>query len=201
MGKWDEPRNRLTASITGRLWPCYFTTLEPIYRKYYYIIGFLKCKGKPILNHFVFNCALLVKRRKLVAIKKCGGKCQYSREGSVTWSKVTFMVPVDPDGWCYIYLVGIIDSTPLSTKWSMNGINSGLLIIVTLLFTFGTTFANRRSKSLTESLPLMLNLPKGVRSITPTFSVTCWYSRLTGSNQFVRRKLGLETQYFNDWKM
>ena len=43
-----------------------------------------------------------------------------------------------------------------------------------------------------ESWPLTVNLPNGDRSITPTFCITCLYSEPTGSNQFVRRKLGLK---------
>lgn len=54
------------------------------------------------------------------------------------------------------------------------------------------TFAKRWSSNRTESWPLMLNLPNGDRSITPTFCITCLYSDPTGSNQFVRRKLGLK---------
>lgn len=60
------------------------------------------------------------------------------------------------------------------------------------VFTLGTTLAKRLSSSVTESRPLMWNFPKGDRSITPTFCITCSYSDPTGSNQFVRRKLGLE---------
>lgn len=54
------------------------------------------------------------------------------------------------------------------------------------LFTFGITFAKRWSSNLMESWPLMLNLPNGDRSITPTLCITCLYSEPTGSNQFVR---------------
>lgn len=73
---------------------------------------------------------------------------------------------------------------------------SYITILITVPFTFGTTFANRWSSSLTESVPFTLNLPNGDRSITPTFSITCLYSRPTGSNQFVRRKLGLKQRIY-----
>ena len=61
-----------------------------------------------------------------------------------------------------------------------------------MLFTLGITFAKTWSNNLMESWPLMLNLPNGDRSITPTLCITCWYSEPTGSNQFVRWKLGLK---------
>lgn len=58
-------------------------------------------------------------------------------------------------------------------------------------FTFGMVLANRRSSSLCESFPFTRNFPKGVRSITPTFSITSLHSLPAGPNQLVRRKLGL----------
>lgn len=59
--------------------------------------------------------------------------------------------------------------------------------------TLGMVLAKRRSKSLCESFPFTMNLPKGVRSITPTFSITSLHSLPTGPNQLVRWKLGLST--------
>lgn len=59
--------------------------------------------------------------------------------------------------------------------------------------TFGMVLANRRSSSLCESFPFTTNFPKGVRSITPTFSITSLHSLPAGPNQLVRRKLGLNT--------
>lgn len=58
-------------------------------------------------------------------------------------------------------------------------------------FTLGIVLANRRSSSLCESFPFTVNFPKGVRSITPTFSITSLHSLPTGLNQLVRLKLGL----------
>lgn len=64
---------------------------------------------------------------------------------------------------------------------------------VEICFTFGMVLANRRSSSLCESFPFTTNFPKGVRSITPTFSITSLYSLPAAPNQLVRRKLGLNT--------
>lgn len=57
--------------------------------------------------------------------------------------------------------------------------------------TFGMELANSRSSSLCASFPFTMNLPKGERSITPTFSITSLHSLPTGPNQFVLLKLGL----------
>ncbi len=59
--------------------------------------------------------------------------------------------------------------------------------------TLGKVLANSRSSSRCESFPFTTNLPKGVRSITPTFSITSLHSLPTGPNQLVRRKLGLSS--------
>lgn len=64
--------------------------------------------------------------------------------------------------------------------------------------TFGMLLANRRSSSFWESFPFTMNFAKGVRSITPTFSITSLHSLPTGPNQLVRRKLGLNTN-MNDF--
>ena len=58
--------------------------------------------------------------------------------------------------------------------------------------TFGMVLANSRSNSFWLSAPLTMNFPNGLRSITPTFSITSLHSLPTGPNQLVRRKLGLQ---------
>lgn len=65
------------------------------------------------------------------------------------------------------------------------------LLFDLLPLTFGKLLANNWSSSLCASVPLTMNLPKGERSITPTFSITSLHSLPTGPNQFVLLKLGL----------
>ena len=59
-----------------------------------------------------------------------------------------------------------------------------------ITITFGTELAHKWSIKYVASGPLTLIFPNGVRSMTPTLVVTSSHSRLTGSNQFVRLKLG-----------
>ena len=59
-----------------------------------------------------------------------------------------------------------------------------------IAITFGTELAHKWSIKCVASGPLTLIFPNGVRSMTPTLVVTSSHSRLTGSNQFVRLKLG-----------
>lgn len=68
-----------------------------------------------------------------------------------------------------------------------------VLMKIYMRSTLGMVLANRRSSSLWESVPFTMNLAKGVKSITPTFSITSLHSLPTGPNQLVRRKLGLST--------
>lgn len=80
-----------------------------------------------------------------------------------------------------------------STFPAAAGCTFTLIFMQCSYFTLGIVLANRRSSSLWESFPFTMNFPKGVRSITPTFSITSLHSLPTGPNQLVRRKLGLNT--------